>query len=231
MSGPPPFDPIHTFALIVCPPAPRVTCAPFAKVGHVPFAVGSIGGVVPASLDTPPLLLPDPLELEDPLLDPEPPPDPLELLAPASLPEPEEPLELPEPEELPPLDPLPPPELPPPFPAEDADEPLQPAASAIPRTPSPRLLRMAAQSVRAGRTRATASRRRSARETQQIRLSTGCVSFHGTPATRGAKRHAAPGLSGGICRPRSCCVGAQSSRGLRTTTRNSVPGCRTSRQI
>src|SRR5450755_106280 len=120
MSGPPPFVPIHTLALMVCAPAARVTCAPFANVGHVPFTVGSIGGVAPASLDTPPLLLPDPLELEDPLLDPEPPPDPLELLlAPAALPELEEPLELLAPEELPPLDPLPPPELPPPFPAED----------------------------------------------------------------------------------------------------------------
>ena len=128
---------------------------------------------MPASLDPVPLL---PLELVDPLLDPEPLEAPLEL---PLEPEPEAPPELLVPEEVPPsvpppLDPFPLPELPPSFPAaEVGDEPPQPAASAIPRIPRPRTLRIARTVI----TRGDAAQRKRARDATNTDCSTGRVSF------------------------------------------------------
>jgi hypothetical protein len=154
MIGPPPVVPIQTSALMVCPPAVRVACVPFANVGHDPLATGRSGGGVPPSAADPPLL--DPLEPpEAPLLDP----DPLD-----------EPLAPPEPELLVPLPAsVPPPPEPLPLPAScpvfvDDDESPQPAASTIPSTPTPRRLRMAGEAERAARGSATEA----ARETLQV---------------------------------------------------------------
>jgi hypothetical protein len=142
MIGPPPVVPIHTSALMVCPPALSVACVPFAKVGHDPVATGRSGGDTPPSDDEPPLLEPleepllEPLEpLDPPLPEPDPldePLDPPELLEalPASAPEPLDPPPLPDPDSCP-------------VPVGD-DEPPQPAASTIPSTPRRRRLRMVA---------------------------------------------------------------------------------------
>jgi hypothetical protein len=111
---------------------------------------------------------PPPLEpLDDPLLDPLDPP----LLDPELLDDPLEPPEEPElldalPASAPaPLEPpLPPPELPPPLVLSVDDDPLQPAASAIPITPRPRRLRMASKLS----ARRRSAQRRAWRETLEI---------------------------------------------------------------
>jgi len=123
---------------MVCPPALSVACVPFAKVGHAPLATGRSGGGDPASAEAPPLLdpleepllepldppLPDPLE--DPLDDPLDPPELLEALPASAPPEP-----LPDPASRPV--------------SVDDDELPHPAATAIPSTPRPSRLRMAAE--------------------------------------------------------------------------------------
>jgi hypothetical protein len=148
---------------MVCPPALSVACTPFAKVGHDPLATGRSGGAIPPSVAEPPL--PEPLE--EPLLDPLDPP----LLDPELLDDPLEPPEEPEllealPASAPPPfePPLPPPELPPLALSVD-DDPLQPAASAIPSTPRPRRLLMAAKLS----ARRRPAQRQAERETLEIR--------------------------------------------------------------
>jgi hypothetical protein len=111
---------------------------PFANIGHVPVATGSIVGVVPPSLDPVPPEPLDPPEPEDPPPDPEPPGDPLELpFGPEALPE------LLELVALPPSGPAPLEPVPPSGAGEDADDPLHPAARTMPTTPRRRGLRMA----------------------------------------------------------------------------------------
>ena len=79
-----------------------IVLLPVARVGQVPFAVGSIDGVLPPLTTPEPLLLPpEPPSEPAPELPPEPPLDP-------TLPEPPEPIDLPlDPETAEPLEPEP----------------------------------------------------------------------------------------------------------------------------
>src|SRR5580693_3158085 len=114
------FDPTDSDQDIAVPFSVMLCIGPVFRVGHVPFAVGSIVGTAPLPrgepLELPPASPPpDPLLLVEPPLDPLDPVDPEEPLDPLELdPEPEPPLE------LPPLDPPLPPEL---FPPPEAPFP------------------------------------------------------------------------------------------------------------